>query len=55
MIGFAVALAALIFYSLFTLRQVAVLRKLQADTVELNRLDSLQLVRIQSTLYEIGF
>jgi signal transduction histidine kinase len=55
MIGFAVALAALIFYSLFTVRQVAVLRKLQADTVERNRLDSLQLVRIQSTLYEIGF
>jgi signal transduction histidine kinase len=54
MIGFAVALAALILYSLFTLRQVTVLRKLQADTVERNRLDSIQLVRIQSTLYEIG-
>jgi len=55
MIGFAVALAALVLYSLFTLRQVTVLRKLQADTVERNRLDSLQLVRIQSSLYEIGF
>lgn len=55
MIGFAVALAALVFYALFTGRQVANLRKLQANTVERNRRDTLQLVRIQDALYSLEF
>jgi hypothetical protein len=54
MIGFAVTLAALILYALFTGRQVASLRKLQANTVERNRLDTLQLMRIQDSLYSLG-
>jgi signal transduction histidine kinase len=54
MIGFAVSLAALILYALFTGRQVASLRRLQANTVERNRLDTLQLMRIQDSLYSLG-
>ncbi len=54
MIGFAVTLVAVSLYSLFTLRQVSNLRKLQSEIVERNRRDSLQLLRIQDTLTEIG-
>ena len=54
LIGFAVTLIAVSLYSLFTLRQVSSLRKLQADIVERNRLDSLQLLSIQDALNSLG-
>jgi len=54
MIGFAFTLVAVILYSWFTLRQVNSLRLLQAETVERNRLDSLQLLRIQDALNSLG-
>ncbi len=54
LVGFAVTLIAVSLYSLFTLRQVSSLRKLQGDTVERNRLDTLQLLNIQDALNSMG-
>ena len=54
LIGFAVTLIAVLLYSLFTLRQVSSLRKLQAEIVNRNRLDSLQLLSIQDALNSLG-
>ncbi len=54
LIGFAVSLIAVLLYSLFTLRQVSSLRTLQSKIVERNRLDTIQLVNIQSSLYSLG-
>ena len=47
-------LAAVSMYSLFTLRQVSNLRKLQANIVERNRRDSLELLSIQDALNSLG-
>jgi signal transduction histidine kinase len=52
--GLAVTLAAVAFFSLYTLHQIAGLRNLQTRTVDRNRKDSLQLLRIQRNLNELG-
>jgi signal transduction histidine kinase len=52
--GLAVTLAAVAVFSLYTLHQIAGLRDLQTRTVDRNRKDSLQLLRIQRNLNELG-
>jgi len=52
--GLAVTLAAVAVFSLYTLRQIAGLRELQTSTVDRNRRDSLQLLRIQNNLHSLG-
>jgi signal transduction histidine kinase len=47
-------LAAVVAYSLYINRQLAGLRVLQSDLVERNRKDSLQLLRIQNNLNQLG-
>jgi len=54
LIGLAITLAAVAVFSLYALRQIAMLKDLQARTVERNRKDSLQLLRIQNDLNELG-
>ena len=46
-LGLAVTLAAVAVFSFYALRQIAGLRDLQTRTVDRNRRDSLQLLRIQ--------
>lgn len=52
--GLAVTLAAVAVFSLYTLHQIAGLKDLQTRTVDRNRKDSLQLLRIQRNLNELG-
>jgi signal transduction histidine kinase len=54
LIGFAITLLAAILYSGYTLRQVRILRALQTETVDRNRKDSLQLLRIQNSLNSLA-
>jgi signal transduction histidine kinase len=54
LIGLAVTLAAVAVFSLYTLNQIAGLRDLQTSTVDRNRKDSLQLLRIQNNLNSLG-
>ena len=54
MLGFIVALAAVIAYSSYMTVQIGGLRKLQNDLVDRNRKDSLQLLRIQNDLNSIA-
>jgi signal transduction histidine kinase len=54
LIGLAVTLAAVAVFSLYALRQIAVLGDLQTRTVDRNRKDSLQLLRIQHDLNSLG-
>jgi signal transduction histidine kinase len=54
MVGLAVTLAAVGVFSLYTLRQIAGLKELQTSTVDRNRRDSLQLLRIQNDLHSLG-
>ena len=54
LIGFAITLLAAILYSGYTLRQVKMLRALQTETVDRNRKDSLQLLRIQNSLNSLA-
>lgn len=54
LIGLAITLAAVAVFSLYALRQIAMLKDLQARTVERNRKDSLQLLRIQNDLQSLG-
>jgi signal transduction histidine kinase len=54
LLGLGVTLAAVAIYFGFTLDQVRGLQRLQVETVDRNRRDSLQLVRIQNDLYQIG-
>ncbi len=54
MIGFAVTLATVAVFSFYVLQQLAFLRDLQTRIVERNRKDSLQLLRIQRNLNELG-
>lgn len=54
MAGLAVTLAAVAVFSLYALRQIAGLRELQTSTVDRNRKDSLQLLRIQNNLHSLG-
>ncbi len=52
--GLTITLAAVAFFSWYTLRQVAGLERLQTNTVERNRKDSLQLLRIQNNLHALA-
>ncbi len=52
--GLAVTLAVVATFSLYALHQIAGLKDLQTRTVDRNRKDSLQLLRIQRNLNELG-
>ncbi len=54
LVGLILTLAAVVAYSLYINRQLAGLRVLQTDLVERNRKDSLQLLRIQNDLNQLG-
>ena len=54
MTGLAVTLVAVSFFSWYALHQIAGLRDLQGQLVDRNRKDSLQLLRIQNNLNELG-
>ena len=54
LVGLILTLAAVVAYSLYIDRQLAGLRVLQSDLVERNRKDSLQLLRIQNNLNQLG-
>lgn len=52
--GLAVTLSAVAVYSVYTVEQLRGLRRLQADTIDRNRTDSLLLLRIQNNLNGLG-
>lgn len=52
--GLAATLLAIGVFSWYTLRQIEGLRALQTNTIERNRKDSLQLIRIQNDLNSLG-
>jgi signal transduction histidine kinase len=54
LIGLAVTLLAVALFSWHALTQVEGLRQLQTETIDRNRRDSLQLLRIQSNLHNLG-
>ncbi len=54
LVGLILTLAAVVAYSYYINRQVAGLRMLQSDLVDRNRRDSLQLLRIQNNLNQLG-
>jgi signal transduction histidine kinase len=54
LIGIGIILAAVAVFALWSLYQLNGLRKLQTDTIDRNRRDSLQLIRIQNDLNSLG-
>jgi signal transduction histidine kinase len=54
LLALAITLAAVVAYSWYVTRQISGLRELQTSITERNRKDSLQLLRIQNNLNEIG-
>lgn len=54
LLGLLITLAAVAGYSSYTLHQLDTLRRLQTDTIDLNRHDSLLLLRAESDLNMIG-
>jgi signal transduction histidine kinase len=54
LIGLMITLAAVAGYSSYTLHQLESLRRLQTDTIDLNRHDSLLLLEAESNLNRIG-
>src|SRR5579875_1756442 len=52
--GLLITLAAVTGFSWYALDQLSGLRKLQADTIDLNRHDSLLLLRVQNDVRTIG-
>lgn len=54
LIGLFTTLLAVAFYCWFTLSQLTVLRSLQTSTIDRNRRDSLQLLRMQNDLSQLG-
>jgi signal transduction histidine kinase len=54
LLGLLITLAAVAGFSSYTLYQLDRLRKLQTDTIDLNRHDSLLLVRVQGDINTIG-
>ena len=54
LVGLILTLAAVVAYSIYINRQIAGLRVLQSDLVDRNRKDSLQLLRIQNNLNQLG-
>lgn len=53
--GLAITLIAVVAYSAYVTRQISSLRRMQTDLVDRNRLDSLQLLRIQDDLNSLGW
>jgi len=54
LLGLAITLVAVVAYSWYVTRQISGLRELQTSITERNRMDSLQLLRIQNTLNSIA-
>lgn len=54
LVGLGITLAAVAVFSLYTQRQITGLRRIATDTVDRNRRDSLQLIRIQNDLNQLG-
>ena len=54
LVGLLITLLAVGVYSWFTLMQLNVLRNLQTSTIDRNRRDSLQLLRMQNDLSQLG-
>ncbi len=54
LIGFAITLILVAVFSWYALHQINGVRALQAETVERNRKDSLQLLRIQNNLHSLA-
>jgi signal transduction histidine kinase len=54
LLGLVVTVAAVVAYSFYINRQIAGLRGLQTELVDRNRRDSLQLLRIQNNLNQLG-
>jgi signal transduction histidine kinase len=54
LVGLAVTLAAVGLFAAFTLSELGGLRRLETEIVDRNRRDSLQLIRIQNDLNQIG-
>jgi signal transduction histidine kinase len=52
--GLGITVAAVAVFSMYSLYQIKGLRRLQIDTVDRNRRDSLQLIRIQNDLQELA-
>src|SRR6185437_2054287 len=52
--GLAVTLVAVAVFSWYALRQIYGVRRIQTQTIERNRKDSLQLIRIQSNLHSLA-
>src|SRR5215831_18410041 len=53
-LGLIITLAAVVVYSAYITRQISGLRELQNNLVARNRKDSLQLLRIQNDLNQLG-
>ncbi|HWK31982.1 MAG TPA: histidine kinase [Terriglobales bacterium] len=53
--GLGVTLIAVVVYSVYVTRHISSLRRLQTELVDRNRLDSLQLLRIQGNLNSLGW
>ena len=54
LLGLLITLAAVMGFSLYELHQINGLRKLQTDTIDLNRHDSLLLIRVENDVNMIG-
>lgn len=54
LVGLGVTLGAVAVFSIFTLKQLDGLRRLESDSVDRSRRDSLQLIRIQNNLTQLG-
>jgi signal transduction histidine kinase len=54
LLGLAVTLIAVVVFAWFSLRQISGLRQIQTNTIDRNRRDSLQLLRIQDDLNSLG-
>src|SRR6185295_1619090 len=52
--GLVLTLAMVVAYSWYISRQISGLRRLQTDLTDRNRLESLQLLRIQNDLHQLG-
>lgn len=54
LVALAITLLAVAVFSVFSLNQIERLRELQTNTIDRNRRDSLQLIRIQNALNSLG-
>src|SRR3981081_2073113 len=54
LLGLLITLAAVAGFSSYTLFQLDRLRRLQTDTIDLNRHDSLLLVRVEGDIHPVG-